>query len=175
VFPSLCACTNTEEVDNHLVTREQSLRRVAPSPFIFHLLWAQRVGEQASEIAVHRATLARVCGRLGLWGAYSWLLAPSARPMLIWFFVVDTIRGTTLCTSAYTNCVWLYRTYTRDISCEWNTDALSTVPSRGTLCSSYLCMFYFRLLLMWVVIQTCTYMSSHTSHWFFGIIKTDNA
>jgi hypothetical protein len=34
-------------------------------------------------LVVRRATLARVYGRLGFWGAYSRLLAPSARPALI--------------------------------------------------------------------------------------------
>jgi hypothetical protein len=65
----------------------------------------ESVGEQTSEIAVHRATLARVCGRLGFWGAYSRLLALSARPALIKFFVVDAVRGTALQTSACIDCV----------------------------------------------------------------------
>jgi hypothetical protein len=43
----------------------------------------------------------------------------------------------------------------------------ASIPPQGTFCSSYLCMFYCCLLLMRVVIDTCTYMSSHTSHWFF--------
>jgi hypothetical protein len=40
----------------------------------------ERVGEQASKIAVRRGTLVRVCGRSSFWGAYSRLLASSARP-----------------------------------------------------------------------------------------------
>jgi hypothetical protein len=32
----------------------------------------------------------------------------------------DVFRGTVLCTSACINCVLLHRTYTRDVSCEWN-------------------------------------------------------
>jgi hypothetical protein len=103
-FPSLCACINTEEVQVLLVTCEQS----------------ERVGEQASEIVVHRATLARVCGWPGFLGAYSRLLAPSARPTLIRFFIVGTIRGTALRTSACIDCVRLHRTYTWDVSCEWS-------------------------------------------------------
>jgi hypothetical protein len=40
-----------------------------------------------------RATLARVCEQSGFWGAYSRLLAPSARPTLIRFFVDGGVRG----------------------------------------------------------------------------------
>jgi hypothetical protein len=41
-IPSLCACTNMMEVDDLLVTREQSLKRIALNPFSSHLLQAQR-------------------------------------------------------------------------------------------------------------------------------------
>jgi hypothetical protein len=78
------------------------------------------VREQASEIAVHRATLARVCGRSGFWGAYSRLLASSARPTLIRFLIAGTVRGTVLRTSACIDRVRLHRTYRRDVSCEWS-------------------------------------------------------
>jgi hypothetical protein len=54
------------------------------------------VEEQASEIAVHRETLARVCGRSGFWGAYSRLLASSARSALIKFLVAGVVRGSAL-------------------------------------------------------------------------------
>jgi hypothetical protein len=49
------------------------------------------------------------------------------------------------------------------------TDALSIGPSAGTLCSSYLCMFYCCLLFIRVVIHTCTYMSLHISYYFSGL------
>jgi hypothetical protein len=42
----------------------------------------------------------------------------------------------------------------------------ASVPPQGTFCSSYLCMFYCCLLPMWVMIHTCTYISSKTSHLF---------
>jgi hypothetical protein len=45
----------------------------------------------------------------------------------------------------------------------------ASVPPQGTICSLYLCIFYCCLLLMWVVINICTYMSSHTSLWFSGL------
>jgi hypothetical protein len=44
-----------------------SLRRIALSLLLSHLLRNRRVGEEASEITVRRATLARVCGRSGFW------------------------------------------------------------------------------------------------------------
>jgi hypothetical protein len=51
----------------------------------------ESVGEQASEITVRRATLARVCGRSGFWGAYSRLLASSTRPAMIKFLVAGAV------------------------------------------------------------------------------------
>jgi hypothetical protein len=78
------------------------------------------VGEEASEISIRRETLAQVCGRSGFWGAYSRLLALSARPALIKFLVAGAVRGTALRTSACVDCVRLHRTYTRDVSCEWS-------------------------------------------------------
>jgi hypothetical protein len=45
----------------------------------------------------------------------------------------------------------------------------ASVSPQGTICSLYLCIFYCCLLLMWVVIHICTYMSSHTSLWFSGL------
>jgi hypothetical protein len=102
-FHSLCACTNTEETEEVqllLVTREHlsdALHSAHPHPtFCEH----RESGEQASEIAVRRATLAWVCGRSGFWGVYSRLLAPFARPTLIRFFVVGAVRGTALRTYA---------------------------------------------------------------------------
>ena len=78
------------------------------------------VREQASEIAIHRETLARVCARSGFWGAYSWLLVSSVCPALIKFLVVDAVRVTALRTSACVDCVRLHRAYTQDVSCEWS-------------------------------------------------------
>jgi hypothetical protein len=80
----------------------------------------ESVGEQAFEITVRRATLARMCGRSGFWGAYSRLLASFARPAPIKFLVADVVRGTALRTSAYIDCVRLHRTYIQDVSCEWS-------------------------------------------------------
>jgi hypothetical protein len=42
----------------------------------------------------------------------------------------------------------------------------ASIPLQGTLYYSYLCMFYCCLLLIWVVIYTYIYMSSHISHCF---------
>jgi hypothetical protein len=78
----------------------------------------ESVGDQASEIAIRRETLARVCGRSYFWGAYSRLLASSARPALIKFLVAGVVHGMALCTFACVDCVRLHRTYTRDVSCE---------------------------------------------------------
>jgi hypothetical protein len=75
-----------------------SLRRIALGSSPSYLLRAQRVGAQVSEIAVRRATLARVCGRSGFWERIRdvhVLLALSARPTPIWFFVVGAVRETT--------------------------------------------------------------------------------
>jgi hypothetical protein len=118
----------------------------------------ERVGEQAFEIVVRRATLARVCGRLGFWGAYSRLLASSARPALIKFLVVGTVWGTALRTSARINCVWLHRTYTRDVSYEWS--VLSIGPSAG---------YIIFLVIVYVLLLFTTYMSSDT-HMYIHIV-----
>jgi hypothetical protein len=95
----------------------------------------ERVGEQASEIVVCKDTLAWVCWRLGFWGAYSRLLASFVRPALLRLHPVlrrlpramcaavilpAAVRGTALHTSSCIEFVWLHRTYTRDISCEWS-------------------------------------------------------
>jgi hypothetical protein len=80
----------------------------------------ESVGEHASEITVLRATLTRVCRWSGFWGAYSRLLASSARPALIRFLITDAVRGTALRISACIDCVRLHRTYTQDVSCEWS-------------------------------------------------------
>ena len=49
------------------------------------------------------------------------------------------------------------------------TEPWASVPPQGTICSLYLCIFYCCLLLTWVVIHICTYISSHTSLWFSGL------
>jgi hypothetical protein len=98
-----------------LVTRvhvqfSDALRTAQPIP-IPPSASTESMGEQVSEIAVRRETLARVCGRSGFWGAYSRLLASFARPVLIKFLVADAVRGTTLRTSVCVDCVRLHRTY----------------------------------------------------------------
>jgi hypothetical protein len=72
-----------------------------------------------------------MCVRSRFWGAYSRLLASSARLALILFFVVDVVWETALRTPAYIDFVRLYRTYTRDVSCDRATDALSIGLSAG--------------------------------------------
>jgi hypothetical protein len=103
----------------------------------------ESVGEQASKIAVRRETLARVCGRSGFWGAYSWLLASSARLALIKFLVAGAVRGTALCTSACIDCVRLHWTYTRDVSCEW----------------SHWCLEHRSLRRVHIVLSLCAYFN----------------
>jgi hypothetical protein len=165
LLSSLCACINTKEVDALLVTRTVSQTcciqhiPVPPSASI------ERVGEQASEIAVRRGTLARVCGRSSFWGAYLWLLASSAPVLRRWclsrdyieYICVHRVHTTTL--NIHTRClVWM------DPLMPW-----ASVPPQGTFCFQYLCMFHFCLLLMRLVVHTCTYMLSHTSNWFSGL------
>jgi hypothetical protein len=85
-------------------TRHSKMRCVHPIPVVPSAS-IDSVGEQASEVAVRMETLARVCGRSGFWGAYSRLLASSARPALIIFLVAGAIRGTALRRSACVDCV----------------------------------------------------------------------
>jgi hypothetical protein len=71
----------------------------------------ERVGELASEIAVHRGTLARVCERSGFWGAYSRLLASSTRPALLRLYpvlIIGVVRGTALRTPSCIKSVRLH-------------------------------------------------------------------
>jgi hypothetical protein len=108
------------------------------------------VGEQASEIAVRRATLAPVFERSGFWGAYSRLLAPSARPTLIWFFVVGTVRGTALRTSTYIE-------HTHEMSrVNGATDALSIGSSMG-----YTLFFVFMHVLLFFTAYVGSYTHMH--------------
>jgi hypothetical protein len=108
----------------------------------------ESVREQTSEIAVCRATLARVCWRSGFWGAYSRLLASSARPALIKFLVIDAVRGTTR----------LHRTYTRDVSYDRDIDALSIGPSVGY---NLFFVFVHILLLFTAYVSSDTRMHIH--------------
>jgi hypothetical protein len=99
--------------------------------------------------------------------AYSRLLAPSVRPTLIRFFVGGAVRETALRTPACIDCIKLHRTYTRDVSCEWSHWCLEHRSFRMIhSCSLYLYMFYYCLLIMWVVMHTCSCMLSHISYWF---------
>jgi hypothetical protein len=98
----------------HFQTRCVQLILVPPSASI------KSVGEQASEIAVRRATLARVCGRLGFWSVLATARSVHSTSAEQVFFVVSAVRGTTLRTSACIDCVQLHRADTRDISYEWS-------------------------------------------------------
>jgi hypothetical protein len=71
-------------------TRHSQTHSVLPIP-IPPSASTDSVGEQASEVAVRRETLARVCGRSSFWGAYSRLLDSSARPALIKFLVTGAV------------------------------------------------------------------------------------
>jgi hypothetical protein len=94
---SLCVCvyirggglllvtTKVRENTQHSQTRCVRPILVPPSAS------TDSVGEHASEIAVRRETLARVCGQSGFWGAYSRLLALSTYPALIKFLVVGVV------------------------------------------------------------------------------------
>jgi hypothetical protein len=121
-FVSLCACRYTEEVRLLLVTtRTNSLRHVARTQsFSSHLLRAQRVLESrplkspSAELHLHE------CAGDQVLGAYSRLLASSARPALIRFLIVGAVRGIALRISACIDYVRLHQTYTRDVSCEWS-------------------------------------------------------
>jgi hypothetical protein len=81
-------------------------------------------------------------GRLGFLGAYSRLLALSARPTLIQFFIAGTIRGTARRTSACIDCVLLHRTYTRDVSCEWSHGCLEHQSLRGIHSVLRICAYF---------------------------------
>jgi hypothetical protein len=121
LFASLCACTYTEEVRLLLVTsRTNSLRCVAHNHSHPTFCEHRECGRAGLQNRHPQSYTSRVCGRLGFWGAYLRLVASSAWPTLIRFLVVGAVRGTTLHTCAYIDCVWLHRTYTRDISCEWS-------------------------------------------------------
>jgi hypothetical protein len=65
-FPSLYACINTEKVDALLVTRTVSQMHCTQPILVPPSASIERDREQASEIVVRRAPLARVCGRLGI-------------------------------------------------------------------------------------------------------------
>jgi hypothetical protein len=120
-------------------------------------MWESRppsVGEQASKITVRGATFAWMCGRSGFWGAYSRLLASFARLALIRFLVPSVVRVTALRTSACIDYIRLYRTYTRDVSCEWVTDVLSIDSSAG---------YNLFLIFMHILMFFTAYISSGTN------------
>jgi hypothetical protein len=107
---------------HHVQTVSDTLHTAIPVP---PCVSTERVGEQASEIVVRRATLARVCGQLGFWGTYSRLLASSARLALIKFLVADAVRGTAMRTST----AYDYIEHTHEMSrVNGATDALSIGP-----------------------------------------------
>jgi hypothetical protein len=94
----------------------------------------ESVVEQASEIVVRRATLARVCGQSGFLGAYSRLLASSARPTQIRFLVVGAVRrfGGLNCEHLPISTPYDYIEHTHKMShVNGVTDALSIDPSAG--------------------------------------------
>jgi hypothetical protein len=99
-----------------------------------------------------------MCVQSGFWGAYSRLLASSARLALIMFFVVDVVRETALHTHACIDFVRLHRTYTRDVSCDRATDALSI-----GLSAEYILFFIFvhGLLLFTAYASSDTHMHTH--------------
>jgi hypothetical protein len=103
----------------------------------------ERVGEQASEIAVRRGTLARVCVRPGFWGAYSRLLASSAWPALLRLHPVLRHPHRSKDCTAYT-CLQRIRTTKSNIHTRclvWIEPLMSwaSVPPQGTLLLSLFC------------------------------------
>jgi hypothetical protein len=127
LFASLCACIYTRWGDcfwsqetKQYVRTPTSLRRVAYSPSLSHLLRAQRVWESRPLKSPSAERHLHWCAGDLVLGAYSRLLASSARPALIKFLVIGAIHGIALRTSASVDCVRLLRTYTRDVSCEWS-------------------------------------------------------
>jgi hypothetical protein len=137
----------------------------------------ERVGEQASEIAICRATFVRVCRRSGFWGAYSGLLAPSAQPMLIQFLLSTSFEGL-YCVHLPASTVYYYIEHTHEMSrVNGTTDDLSIGPSAEYT----LFLVILHVLLLFTAyasshahmhIHVVTYItlvfwtrSSHTSHW----------
>jgi hypothetical protein len=112
------------------------------------------VGEQSSEIAVRRATLVRVCGRSGFWGAYSRPIASSARPTLIQFFVIGTIIFEGLyCVHLPASTAYDYIEYIHEMSrVNEATDALSMGPSTE---------YTLFLVIMHILLLFTAYTSSH--------------
>jgi hypothetical protein len=134
-----------------------------PVPFFAS---TERVGEQVSEIAVRRDTLARVCGRSDVWGAFSWLLAWSVRPdAASTSWCSSSFQGDECCCyssrwpfkvlhDVHLHASTLYGYMEQNTRClVWMEPLMpwASVPPLGILCSLYLCMFHCCLLLMWVV------------------------
>jgi hypothetical protein len=139
---------NSEEVDALQVTRIVSQTRCTQPILVPPSANTERVGERASEIAVHRGTLVQVCGRSGFWEAYSRLLASSARPAPLRFFVDDdAVRGTA--STSYD-----YIEHTHEISrVNDSTNALSIGPSEG---------YFLISILVHVSFIFTAYVSSNT-------------
>jgi hypothetical protein len=111
------------------------------------------VGEQTSEIAVRKPTLARVCGRSGFWGVSSRLLASSDQPTLIQFFVGLH------CVHLPASTAYDYIEHTHEMSrVNGATDALSTGPSIGY---TLFLVFVHILLLFTSYVSSDTHMHIH--------------
>jgi hypothetical protein len=116
------------------------------------------VGEQASEIAVRRETLAWVCERSGFWGAYSRLFASSTRPALIKFLVADAVRGTA-CVHLPTSTAYDYNEHTHKMSrVNGVIDALSIGPSAWYI---LFLVIVHGLLLFTAYVSSDTHMHIH--------------
>jgi hypothetical protein len=136
--------------ENTRTTFSDALRTAHPRPtFCEH--W--ECGQQASEIAVRRATLARVCGQSGFWGAYSRLFAPFARPALIQSSSSVSFVGLH-CVHLVASTAYDYIEHTHEMSrVNGATDGLSIGPSAG-----YILFFVF----VHILLLFTTYVISDT-------------
>jgi hypothetical protein len=128
-------------------TRRSQTRCVQPIP-VLPSASTDSVGEQASEIDVRRETLAWVCGRSGFWGAYSRLLASSARPALIKFLVAGVVRGTAL--HASTSYDYIEHTYEMS---RVNSQCLEHRSLRRVQYVLYICVYF--------IVVYCLYRHMH--------------
>jgi nitrate reductase NapE component len=162
LLPSLCHCISTEEMDALPVMRIVSQTRCIQPILVPPCASIERVGEQTSEIVVRRGTLARVCGRTGFCRLYSQLLASSASVLRHRHRSRDCSEYICL----HQVCTTTSNIHSRCLVWMETLMPLVSVALLGTFCFQHLCMFHFCLLLMQLVVHKCTYMSSHTSHWF---------
>jgi hypothetical protein len=99
---------------------------------------------------------------------YSRLLTSSARPALLRLHPVlrqrRRSRDCTAYTFPYRICTTTSNIHTRCLVWMKLLMPWASVPPHCTFCFSYLRMYHLCLLLIWVVIHKCTYMSSHISH-----------